>query len=436
VSWHYAFSGFAKRLTFGRDLRSVIRRGLTLAYKCKTLLMTMLLWAVYGVSGLIPRDHNLWVFGAARDAFVDNTKYLFIHVSRTRPNLRAIWISGSAETVQLIRELGFEAHVRHSIKGWWYCFRAQYYFTMMYITDINHFASRRAVFVNLWHGTPLKKIEHDIQFGPMAPLYNSPSWRTRFIWAPGPHKIPNFVLSASEFVSRYALTSAFKVPLERCLAFGYPRNDILFSDRDAVLSWLSNLRQESLARELRNLIETFRVVLFLPTWRESGDNAESKRTIPWAKLNEVMRENNCVLLAKPHPAVAARRSGLPRTDEYSNIRIWSPNVDIYPIMAVAEVLITDYSSVIFDFCLTRRPIIVAAFEDDRYSETERELYMPVEDIMIGEVVKSPEQLIACLTDILANRESSNYDEKSVKRFNDFLAAGATMRVAEFFEQHA
>jgi CDP-glycerol glycerophosphotransferase (TagB/SpsB family) len=149
-----------------------------------------------------------------------------------------------------------------------------------------------------------------------------------------------------------------------------------------------------------------------------------------------MKENKSVLLAKPHPGVDLRGSGLPRTDEYSNIRVWPQNIDIYPIMALAEVLITDYSSVIFDFCLTRRPIIVAAFECDHYSETDRELYMPVEDIMIGEVVKNQTELVVRLNDILANREPSNYDEKSVKRFNDFLVAGATERVADFFEQHS
>jgi CDP-glycerol glycerophosphotransferase (TagB/SpsB family) len=400
-------------------------------YPWGACMKSLLSWLFYILSGWMPRDRTLWVFGTNNGAFADNSKYLFIHVAQTRPHIRAIWISHEDVTIERLRLTGYEAYSRSSWKGRWYCLRAKYYFVASYITDINFFLSRGAVHVNLWHGTPLKKIEFDIRRGPLARYFVSPSLKTRLIDRPGLYKKPDFVLSASSYVSSYSLSSAFRIPLYQCINLGYPRNDALFSPRSALLDQIRQLGEIELANHLDAIVPVRRLILYLPTWRDSGAAATAKTDIDWPQLNAVMQAHGAMLLAKPHPNVSADASGLPGSHEFENIAILAPNVDIYPFMGLADVLVTDYSSVIFDFCLTLRPIIITTSDVEHYQNEERELYMPLEAVQLGTVVRNQEQLIATLHAIL-NNALPNYSENTVDKFNSFRGPGAAQRVADYF----
>src|SRR5579885_808128 len=111
---------------------------------------------------LVPRRRTLWVFGSwFGRQFSDNSKYLFLYVSRSMPEVDAVWLSRDKRIVKEIRALGFRAHTLWSPAGVRASLRAGTTFISQSLDDVNAYLVGRSNLVQLWHGTPLKKIGLD-----------------------------------------------------------------------------------------------------------------------------------------------------------------------------------------------------------------------------------------------------------------------------------
>ena len=190
----------------------------------------LLLLPVYWLSFLVPGNKNIWVFGSTFGRrFADNPRYLYLYVSQHKEELgvRPIWISHNQKVVDMLNDEGYEAYMYHSLKGIWLALRAKIYLFDNYSKDINFWQSCGATKVNLWHGIPLKKIQHDNNFDKFRHPKN--------LW----EKIKNYPRNISdEKPSHYVLTtsenlkpifsSAFQT--DNVLVAGYPRNEVLISD--------------------------------------------------------------------------------------------------------------------------------------------------------------------------------------------------------------
>ena len=127
----------------------------------------LLLLPVYWLSFLFPRNKKIWLFGSTFGRrFADNPRYLYLYVSQHKEELglRPIWISHNEDVVQMLNSKGYEAYMYHSLKGIWFALRGKVYLFDNYSKDINFLQSGGALKVNLWHGIPLKKIQHDNVF--------------------------------------------------------------------------------------------------------------------------------------------------------------------------------------------------------------------------------------------------------------------------------
>ena len=119
----------------------------------------------------INRDPSLCVFGADADRFGDNSAYVYVQLAQQSNLLRCVWITGSTALRDRLRAAGFEAEKRWSRRGILLCVRAGSYVVSSYASDVNRWFADGATLVNLWHGVPLKKIERDIDSGPLRLLF-------------------------------------------------------------------------------------------------------------------------------------------------------------------------------------------------------------------------------------------------------------------------
>jgi CDP-glycerol glycerophosphotransferase len=95
------------------------------------------------------------------------------------------------------------------------CVRAGSFVVSSYASDVNRWLGEGATLVNLWHGVPLKKIERDIDSGPLRLVYEDRQpMKAAFSDQMRP---PDLLLSPSAFIAEQCFTSAFAIPLERCL---------------------------------------------------------------------------------------------------------------------------------------------------------------------------------------------------------------------------
>ena len=190
---------------------------------------------------------------------------------------------------------------------------------------------------------------------------------------------------------------AFRIPEARCLEFGYTRSDHFFLDRDAFWRHLERTEPAEVVTFARSLPRYDKVVLYMPTYRDTHEDFIAASGIDFARLDEAMREQNALFIFKLHPWT---KLALPDADRYPNLRFAPRASDVYPYLPLTDVLVTDYSSVYFDFLLLGRPVVLFAFDQERYEAQDRDLILDYDTYMPGPRAQTFDALLALLSDEL------------------------------------
>ncbi|HHQ4582034.1 TPA: CDP-glycerol glycerophosphotransferase family protein [Aeromonas hydrophila] len=341
---------------------------------------------VYGLSFLIPRDKSIWVFGSF-GTYNDNSRYLFEYVIKEHKDIRAIWISSDDQSVLLASGYG-EAYQRNSFKGLYYALRAKVYVYAAYTRDICWYASGGAYKVNLWHGIPLKKIEFDIRTPPLVDVFHNANLVAHFKH-PHAHIRHNLVLSPSHYVYEYTFKSAFRLRSEAEIVISqYPR-----------VTKIEELAKTASVNPDGQQRITF---LYAPTWRDSGGDFIASSGIDFDALEQLLTTFDAKLVVKLHPATKIACD----LSQYQNIVMANNKLDPCELMAQADCLITDYSSMYFDYMVLDRPIIFFAFDKDEYLK-EREFYLEYDDNTPGVKTFDFESLLCAMRNICIGDDSYN-----------------------------
>lgn len=170
---------------------------------------------------------------------------------------------------------------------------------------------------------------------------------------------------------------------------GIPRTDIFFDEE------YKTATRERMLEEFPACKTASKVYLYAPTFR--GDNAENAY-FPFDKFDldvwgNFLRATNSVLIIKLHPFVT-RRVEIP--PKYSDIILDASDYrEVNDILFIVDVLITDYSSIIYEMSLLRKPMLFFAF-DQKYYEATRDFYEPYEELVPGKIVHSFEELMEAM----------------------------------------
>jgi CDP-glycerol glycerophosphotransferase len=248
------------------------------------------------------------------------------------------------------------------------------------------------VVVQTWHGSMLKRIGFDVENirGKSRDYFEKLAWETRqwdYLVSPSPWATP-------------ILRSAFRFEGE-ILETGYPRNDIFFSpDRDALA--------ERTRRRL-GLPEGKKVVLYAPTWRDDKYYTRGKHKLDLhldlRRMYEKLGDDH-VLLVRRHPRVV---DSVPIVGED-----FVYDVSLYPeimeLFLITDVLVTDYSSMMFDFANTGRPMLFFTYDLESYRDNLRGFYFDFEKTAPGPLLTRSDDVIAALRDIdgVAREHQASY----------------------------
>jgi CDP-glycerol glycerophosphotransferase (TagB/SpsB family) len=340
------------------------------------------------------RDPNLWVFGAARNRFADNVAYLYLYAAERAEGRRCVWVTGSSTLRQRLRSAGLEAEKRWSWGGITASVRAGWYVTSAYVSDINRWFADGARVLNVWHGVPLKRIERDIRKGPLTLVYSER--QPMKIAFQDETRAPDYLLAPSKYIAERCFMSAFAVRLERCLPFGYPRTDHFFGPARVPHGLLVADRDQWEALSRRS-----RVVGFFPTWRDF-QAPESSASVDLMSLSAALSSIDAHLVFKPH--FNAEESPLA-----GDMTILASEDDADAYLPLCDVLVTDYSSLAFDFMLLGRPIVYFVPDFDEYA-TYRGLYFRADEMMPGPLIKDPAALLPAIEKALASPASPRLAE--------------------------
>ena len=195
---------------------------------------------------------------------------------------------------------------------------------------------------------------------------------------------------------------AFGIGIDKFYPVGIPRTDIFF-DED-----YKKKTCERVYAEFPGAKEAKRVILYAPTFR--GNSAVDAH-FPMEKLDfeewgELCKRTDSYLIVKMHPFVQ-EKINIP--EKYRDcIADAAQYREVNDILFITDLLITDYSSIIYEFSLLRRPMLFYAFDQIMYVST-RDFYEPYEDIVPGRIIKRFDQLMEAL-------EKEEYDTDKIEWF--------------------
>ena len=387
----------------------------------------------YVATAIVPRSPRLWAFGSWQGKrFADNPKHFFLHChARESSDVRAVWLSADRGVVRKLRALGLPAHHRSSPRGIWCALRAGVYLLDVRVADVHHLASRGALRVNLWHGVPLKKIERDIDQAEhtVARAHRGPRLTRAILKFRRPELTERYdaVLATSK-VTAERFASAFGVSESAIIRAGYPRNDPLLSadTRRFLLPDERAVVDEMLAHGRAGR----RVLLYMPTFRDWGNTADRVIPIDWAAMDALLRQRDGVLYCKLHPN---DRASLPDVSHLERIQFLPSGIDPYPLLQHTHALISDYSSIFFDYLMLDRPIVFYAYDLDAYRRYSRSMYDDYDRVTPGARATDPAQLEAVLGELLTGYEKHSLVHEAARaqvrdRFFDHVDAAASARL--------
>lgn len=331
--------------------------------------------AMYYLSHLGRRDPRLWVFGNYK-GFRDNPRYLAEHIVHEHPEISAWWVAANAVESDRARSAGLQVAQRGSAEGVALQRRAGAAFLSNAFMDLQAPNLGGAFIVHLFHGTPLKRVLLDMEAmrsAPRSPLARVS--RSVHRWSVRRRLRQVDMVAAGGELARTRFISAFGLPADRVRALGSPRFDVI----------QGGPAYERVARgDLRarlGLKPSDRAVLWLPTWREAGD-AGWLPALGVDEAESLLAGTDVTLVVKTHPFsdVDVYRQ---RLGQHHRIRLLDEaDEDVNCLLRVADALITDYSSTVFDYALLLRPIHFFAPDAQDYRGG-RGLYEPYERLTEG-----------------------------------------------------
>lgn len=358
---------------------------MNLSIKLFLLLKQLFLFVIYIMSFLFPRNKKIWLYGCLHGTFRDNSKYLYFYGSDHNKEIKHIWITSSRDDVQKLNSLGYTAIYKRSLLALYYILTAKVYVYNIYAsTDILKGYFRGSAFLfNLWHGVPFKKVEYDVKTGPLQPYYNPKNLKEKFdsfLKEPKTFRLSSAVLATSEKL-RDIHSSAFLVSKDKVFVGPYPRNSILKWSKAELVNYINRVE----SAELQNVLELLKgfsnVLIYLPTFRDANPDFMNEAIPDFDCLEEICKANNSLFLIKSH--ILTRFSA--DLNKYSHIKILDSRGDVYPLLPFTDALVSDYSSVIFDYSLLKKKIIFYAFDKEDYLSESREACFRYEDVFTSNI---------------------------------------------------
>ena len=387
----------------------------------------LIAYAVYPFSYLIIRKRMRYAFGSFKGSFNDNAKYLFIYASEHCLDREVAWLSDNGETVAYVRSLGFKAYKVTTFRGAWYALTSKYWFFNAYTSDIMFCLSGGAVCCNLWHGVGIKRIEYNITSGELARRYQKKDLLDVF-FHPQVFRKPDYVLSSTPFQTIFFSTS-FRVKPSACLELGYPRNEILLCSDDARMMFVKKYSNRTVIDLMERMKTAQRVYIYMPTWRDSQLTLFTQG-MDLDRLNDVLRKHGDLLLLKPHANVQIDGSA---DVGWSNIVMIEGGVDVYPLLPYTDVLITDYSSILYDYILMPGKGVLLYLYDYADYVAMRDFFFPYDENVVGSRVYDFDSLV----DAVDNHKDGVDEDERLRLVEKFWGETARynsgQKIMEFFK---
>lgn len=350
------------------------------------------------IFSLLPMKKNqIFIESFLGKSYSDSPKYIYKYMQEHYPTYKFIWcfdekkeIPGNAKQVK-----------RFSIPYFYQLARSKYWISN---SRLPRLLKKREghVYLQTWHGTPLKRLVFDMDDIHSAdPNYKSNFYEQSRRWD---------YLSSPNAYSTEIFKRAFLFDKEM-LEYGYPRNDLLVNknrqgDIEQIKSSLGLPRDK-------------KIVLYAPTWRDDEFFARGKYKFSLQLDLDMLQErlgDEYIVLLRTHYFIA---NALDISAYKGFVYDFSAHDDIAELYVVSDMLITDYSSVFFDYANLQRPILFFTYDIEKYRDQLRGFYIDMETELPGPLLYTSDEVIEAIERI--DEVQEEYAEKYDTFYERFCA---------------
>jgi len=316
----------------------------------------------------VPRNKSKWAFGCL-GGFRDNPKFFFYWTNENHPEIRSVWFAQSKTERNLLRRQGMESYMRYSLKGLYHALTSKVYVTSHTVANINHYFSAGAFYLNLWHGSSVKRVRWQAPeyFCRRFNLKNKEEMRTSFRFKIDAYCLmfrkPDLCLVPSTIQKHDFFAEMLDIPEDHCIVGVFPRSRLLIEGQEAAMEFIKKYEPQETTDFLEKIEKYNKRFVYMPTWRNDGADFVTKAEFDWEKLNNVLVKTNSIFILKLHPSTKMDLSFL---SSYSNIYNYPSTTDIYTVLPFIDCLITDYSSIYTDFLTMNKEIILFVYDYEEY----------------------------------------------------------------------
>jgi CDP-glycerol glycerophosphotransferase len=345
---------------------------------------------------MLPIDNKKIIFQSSDKKVSGNPKYIYKYIKTHCKDYKLIWIVDKNVDIAEFDSKDFV--YRHTIKSLYHQATTKY--IIEDISSVGRIFKKRnhQRYIQTWHGGgAFKKCGYDLDstFNERIPVAYVRDW--------------DYYIASDEYNEQMIRTSTGYNG--KALTLGMSRNDILYyADKNEL-------------RKKFGFSPKSKIVLYAPTFREHQLN-QNQINIP---ITELSKMKNILFIVRLHPLLQSR---INKDIFKGNIIDGSIYSDVQELLVISDILITDYSSIIFDFTVTKRPIIFYAYDLDFYLQ-ERGFYLDYKKDLPGPIVYNQKELIETITNIdeIMKKYNKKYDEFN-KKYNKYNDGNATKRLVE------
>ena len=267
-----------------------------------------------------------------------------------------IWLTNNLKDSAALKKIGINAISPSSLYGIWIQLRTAYVVDDMNLDFVHPLLLKGALRIELWHGIPNKvimnarkrKIDYSVQF----------KHRKNY----------KFLCTATSLNDMFSF--AFKIDKDNILISNYPRNRMLLLPEEERKNFIKKYEEESMVKKYDEIHQlNGRKVIYMPTFREGNINYLNTAIPNWVEFNQFCMSHNIHFFLKVH-----RVSKIPNISEMSNVHILDSYMDVYPLLPLFDLLVTDYSSIMYDFPLTGKKVLLYTYDQDEYEKNSRSFF--------------------------------------------------------------
>ncbi len=367
-------------------------------------------------------DDKLCVFEAFNGRkYCDSPKAIYLEMLNNKKykDYSFVWAFSDPDEFDFLKNNERTRIVRYGSNEYKkYYAQAKYWFTPSRLENYL-IPKENQVYVQFWHGTPLKRLGFDIKTKGKNAMHTVKEWSETYQYDASRYSymVSPSAFTTDKYISAFNLKAVNK---ENCiLETGYPRNDALFTfDND----YVNKLKKEL---ELSN---NKKIILYAPTWRDDQHTAGVGYTYQLGldfKNFKKKFSDEYIILFRTHYLVANSIN----LEEYKGFIYDVSNYsDINDLYILSDVILTDYSSVFFDFANLKRPMLFYMYDLDEYKNDMRDFYIDLDELP-GPIVTKEEDLYKEIKNLdkYWNKYKKKYEIFN-KKFNYLDDANSSKRV--------